>query len=233
VIPTAAKDVDDEGVAVGSADIDLIGDETGAMLFCDGDVVDLNTRIPAGSGWVLEDAVAINDRGQIAGTGTREGFAGTRSFLLEPDCNGNGVADLEEIAMGLAHDANGNDVPDACETCQDDLGFGGPGRVSLSVCGDPLDEARGLATLAVEGAPAGATLLLALGLENQPTPLQGGVLVPVPPLGVLELAAGPDGSLALPVQGSAGTPTSVFVQAVADQRPGPLFSNAVEVVIGT
>ena len=47
-----------------------------------GTLLDLNTLIPADSGWTLEWATAINDRGQIVGRGTYGGA--TRAFLLTP-----------------------------------------------------------------------------------------------------------------------------------------------------
>ena len=60
----------------------IIIDYTRPVLWTDGSVVDLSALIPANSGWVLDVAVAINSRGQIAGTGHRNGFA--RPFLLTP-----------------------------------------------------------------------------------------------------------------------------------------------------
>jgi probable HAF family extracellular repeat protein len=45
-------------------------------------VIDLNDRLPAGSGWVLQSASAINDKGQIAGVGVHQGRAAL--FRLEP-----------------------------------------------------------------------------------------------------------------------------------------------------
>jgi hypothetical protein len=47
-----------------------------------GTVTDLNALLPAGSGWVLQRASAINDSGEIAGVGSYEGT--TRAFLLKP-----------------------------------------------------------------------------------------------------------------------------------------------------
>ena len=35
------------------------------------------------------------------------------------DCNGNNVADLEDIAEGTSQDANENGMPDECETNSD------------------------------------------------------------------------------------------------------------------
>src|SRR5262249_50580395 len=40
-----------------------------AFLYSGGVMTDLNDLLPAGSGWVLTEAEAINDAGQIAGTG--------------------------------------------------------------------------------------------------------------------------------------------------------------------
>ncbi len=47
-----------------------------------GKVLDLNTYLPPVSGWVLEEAQAINNRGQVAGTGTFHGQE--HLFLLTP-----------------------------------------------------------------------------------------------------------------------------------------------------
>jgi probable HAF family extracellular repeat protein len=53
-----------------------------AFLFRAGTMIDLNELIPAGSGWVLTEARAINRSGQIAGTGIFNGEQ--RAFLLTP-----------------------------------------------------------------------------------------------------------------------------------------------------
>ena len=53
-----------------------------AFIYRAGRMVDLNTLIPARSGWILEDARGINDRGQIAGQGLHHGQE--RGFLLTP-----------------------------------------------------------------------------------------------------------------------------------------------------
>ena len=47
----------------------------------------LDNLIPPNSGWVLEFANAINDHGQITGSGTHNGA--TRAFLLTPICSQN------------------------------------------------------------------------------------------------------------------------------------------------
>ncbi len=53
-----------------------------AFLYENGSIYDLNVFIPAGTGWVLENASAINDVGQIVGTGTLNGVYS--AFRLDP-----------------------------------------------------------------------------------------------------------------------------------------------------
>ena len=54
-----------------------------AVVWRQGKITDLNTYLPPASGWILEQARAINNRGQIAGTGT---FHGEKHlFLLTPE----------------------------------------------------------------------------------------------------------------------------------------------------
>jgi len=53
-----------------------------AILWRDGLMYDLNTLIAAGSGWVLEVAIGINDHGQISGTGYNG--AHHHALLLNP-----------------------------------------------------------------------------------------------------------------------------------------------------
>jgi probable HAF family extracellular repeat protein len=74
-------------------DINLGGDVVGTMLLnvgphaflaSGGRVYDLNDLIPAGTGWVLQDAVSINDRGQIVGRGVLTSSPDVvRYFLLD------------------------------------------------------------------------------------------------------------------------------------------------------
>ena len=45
-------------------------------------MLDLNNLIPANSGWLLQQATAINDQGQIVGYGTLNGQS--EAFLLTP-----------------------------------------------------------------------------------------------------------------------------------------------------
>ena len=53
-----------------------------ATLWQNDQPTDLNTRLPAHSGWTLTEARAVNDHGQIAGVGLFQGHR--RAFLLTP-----------------------------------------------------------------------------------------------------------------------------------------------------
>jgi probable HAF family extracellular repeat protein len=45
-------------------------------------MTDLNSLLPANSGWELTTANAINEQGQIVGSGKKDGQ--TKAFLLTP-----------------------------------------------------------------------------------------------------------------------------------------------------
>jgi probable HAF family extracellular repeat protein len=73
-----ADDVNNAGVVVGS----LQGGD--AMVYtASGGAVDLNSLIPAGSGWTLTEATCINNEDDICGIGTAPDGA-THAFLLTP-----------------------------------------------------------------------------------------------------------------------------------------------------
>ncbi len=57
-----------------------------AVLWKNGEVIDLNNQIDCQLGWTLLEARAINDQGQIVGTGLKDGQL--RAFLLTPNPNG-------------------------------------------------------------------------------------------------------------------------------------------------
>ncbi len=76
-----ANQINNHGQAVGLSRI--ASGELHAFLWEDGVMTDLNNLIPAGSGWILVEATAINKAGQIAGVGTIGGQ--THAFLLTPN----------------------------------------------------------------------------------------------------------------------------------------------------
>lgn len=75
-----ALNINNSGVIVG----DMEGRAT--LWNINGVAIDLNSLIP-GTGWILNDAIAINDQGQIIGNGTINGE--THSFLYTPDSSTN------------------------------------------------------------------------------------------------------------------------------------------------
>jgi hypothetical protein len=68
------------------------------VLWENGQITDLNDRLPAGSGWVLTEAYGINDAGQIVGAGGHDGIY-YRAFLLTPATQP--VVTLEGPGLGL------------------------------------------------------------------------------------------------------------------------------------
>lgn len=62
----------------------VVGESGGqAILWENGQMKNLNSEIPTGSGWTLTSARGINNRGQIVGKGTFNGQ--TRAFMLKPN----------------------------------------------------------------------------------------------------------------------------------------------------
>ena len=74
-----AWDVNSHGHVVGVLENDVVD---GPFLYLQGTYVDLNAAIPSDSGWNLQEAHAINDRGQIVGWGFHGGEQ--NAFVLTP-----------------------------------------------------------------------------------------------------------------------------------------------------
>lgn len=89
---TVGRAVNDSGQVIGESSDDYDANSSGgvsmgehersALFSQNGAFTDLSTQIPAGSGWKLEGADAINDRGQIAGIGEHDGLE--QAFLMTP-----------------------------------------------------------------------------------------------------------------------------------------------------
>jgi probable HAF family extracellular repeat protein len=73
--------INDGGTVVGYSDV-AGGAGTDAFVYNGGLMIDLNSLIPAGSGWDLLAAYGINGSGQIVGSGTYDGKSAM--FLLDP-----------------------------------------------------------------------------------------------------------------------------------------------------
>jgi probable HAF family extracellular repeat protein len=115
---SSAAGINDSGVAVGWSET-VPGDPSSrhAFIYNNGTMTDLNDLLPPGSAWELLDARAINDRGQIVGRG-RIGGA-DRAFLMNPDTDGDGVADVEDNCPDEPNpeqaDGDGDGLGDVCD----------------------------------------------------------------------------------------------------------------------
>jgi probable HAF family extracellular repeat protein len=97
-----ANSINNAGQIVGTST--LSGDtQTDAYIYQNGTMTDLNTLIPAGSGWVLQNVVGINDAGQIVGNGTYNGAQA--AFRLDPPLNvgvSNLITEVSTLNLGLS-----------------------------------------------------------------------------------------------------------------------------------
>lgn len=103
--------------------------------------------------------------------------------------------------------------------CQADLGFAGPGDLSLSLCGSPLDGV-GTAELQLTGAEPGAFVLIGASLQWVPTPALGGTIVVAPDALIVPYQADALGELHLPLV-VGGVPGTVYLQSVAANSSVP------------
>jgi probable HAF family extracellular repeat protein len=76
---TVAYAINRSGTVVGTASTDHL---TRAWVWRSGRMVDLNSWLPADSGWILETAEGINSQGRIVGSGQLNGQQ--RAYLLAP-----------------------------------------------------------------------------------------------------------------------------------------------------
>lgn len=80
-VPPCCRTINDKGDIVGFA-LDGTTFAQTALIWQDNKPVDLNTLIPAGSGWYLQAADSINNAGEIVGVGLINGE--THAFLASP-----------------------------------------------------------------------------------------------------------------------------------------------------
>lgn len=110
-IHSEAKDINNAGDIVGYTARFFSSPTSGgaAMLWRDGEAIDLNTLVPPGSGWVLQSAEGINEHGDIVGYGSFKGQ--TRAFLLRrATIYADGHADFAfDYANGAWHQRMRND----------------------------------------------------------------------------------------------------------------------------
>jgi probable HAF family extracellular repeat protein len=77
---SVANDINASGVIVGNAE--LSSGVTHAFYYSDETMIDLNSLVPAGSGWELLSANAVNNRGEVVGQGRFQGEL--RAYKLSP-----------------------------------------------------------------------------------------------------------------------------------------------------
>lgn len=120
------------------------------------------------------------------------------------------------------------DVPSGV-FCQPDVGFGGPGSVTLEICGKALFGGT-VADLIVTNGPPDAMGLVFSGPESNPIPFQGGTLVPFPNFIISAFTTDAFGSYTGTVTGGLGFGSlfhQVFVEDLA-QPSGWAVSNAID-----
>ncbi|MFT7463731.1 MAG: hypothetical protein ACI9EF_002078 [Pseudohongiellaceae bacterium] len=129
-------------------------------------------------------------------------------------------------------DSDNDGLGNACVTCQPNVGFGGPGDVTISICGSPLCTGSAAKFFLSGGEPHAAGLLFA-GLTSDPTAFKGGFVVPVPWLFTPAIQIDPSGRLQFPMPGGAGGAglVEVYIQAALvdnNQPMGVALSNALQ-----
>jgi probable HAF family extracellular repeat protein len=80
---STAYGINNRGQIVGKAQLAAFGAYHAILWQC-GAMIDLNSRIPANSGWELATATSINDLGEIVGYGKLNGGSSYRAVLLKP-----------------------------------------------------------------------------------------------------------------------------------------------------
>jgi hypothetical protein len=196
------------------------------------------TVILHGNGWDLEDLELAG--ASLSWTSSLDGFLGSGRLTSVADLSvGTHQITLTGIdSSGLtASETNAitiidRELPDAgTETCQTDLGFGGPGTASLELCGGDLSSGT-TADLVLSGAPAGQPAWIAVGSTANPTLLFGGTLVPIPAASVVFGATDGLGVWTLPGIPGGNGPLTLYLQALVLDLALPellAISNALQV----
>jgi probable HAF family extracellular repeat protein len=96
-----------------------------ALLWEDGRMIELQTQIPANSGWKLRKATSINDQGQIAGFGQLNGKM--RAFLLTPTVAAQANATAATAPDASAVDAMAANKPQSLWPKGEELGVSASG----------------------------------------------------------------------------------------------------------
>ncbi|MHC5211796.1 MAG: FG-GAP repeat domain-containing protein [Planctomycetota bacterium] len=189
------------------------GSETGAQ---PGDIVTLREeRENSGSGWLGVEGMHDAD------------MRGTYDVAVF-DIDNDGWKDMV-VSRSAGTDVWIN-LPS--EHCQTNLGHGGPGTMSMSLCGEELDDPSKNAVLNLMGGVPSSPVFLPMGFVNDPTPFKGGILVPTPPALIFQVFTDSNGAFSLPVSGTPGPLVTIYLQAAIDNAGTWEFSNALEIEFG-
>ncbi|HEX8369860.1 MAG TPA: Ig-like domain-containing protein, partial [Pyrinomonadaceae bacterium] len=97
-----AYDINDAGLIVGNINLTTFGDPR-AFVHDGTTMRNLNSLIPQNSGWVLQEARAINNNGQIVGKGTINNQ--THAFLLNPNGSQNAPPSIQIVSPAASSSA--------------------------------------------------------------------------------------------------------------------------------
>jgi hypothetical protein len=145
-------------------------------------------------------------------------------YLGDPALPSIRQTNFSEVFLPNGPDYSSPVDPPPGPVCQVDVGFAGPGRASLSICGGLLVDGV-KPELAVTGAPPGAPLWIVPAISLSPIPILGGTLGPNPPIDIFPFTADGNGEFRVKIKGGIAYLT-IFVQAVVldDSLPGEPFA---------
>jgi hypothetical protein len=191
------------------------------------------------SGWDLEDRALTGN--SVVWTSDVDGFL-TTGRITSVD---NLSVGTHTITVTVTDSANQTDSDSAVITildrnlpgnqtiCQTDIGFGGPGSSTLSVCGGDLSTGTTV-DVQLTGAAPSAPMWLVVGSTNAPLAFLGGLVVPSTPSLIQPAATDATGSFLYSGFQGGGGPNTLYVQALyldLSQPSGAGISNAVQVQI--
>ena len=213
-------DLDNDGWAdaiYADVDVDIPGGNRRMHIYHNvfeaaGEPIMVEERETSGAGWVSAKGFTVAD------------LQGTHDFaIFDIDRDGDKDMVIGRI-VGTSVWLNQLDP----EVCQEDLGFGGPGNVALSFCGETLLEGN-QATLAVASDLPSAPGVLAVSTDINPTPLLGGTIAALPADIVIPIVTDGAGDWQLPITVGSASATLTLQAILLDASQAELFaiSNAV------